>query len=110
MSVLDDIEKALSSVDIPIGLGVYPNETNCGKIVFDKGDTKPKIFMGGIVTNTESFRVVVKGIDYKQLEQMCDIIRVALQNANFVQVGGYNDVEPEQGETDLQLAVSFRTV
>ena len=110
MSVLNDIEKALSSVDIPIGLGIYPNETNCGKVVFDSSDSKPKIFMGGMVANVESFRVVVKGIDYKQLEQMCDTIKIALQNAGFVQVGGYNDVEPEQGETYLQLAVSFRTV
>ena len=108
MSVLQSVETALSGVGFAVGAGKYPDTPNdCGKIVFT-GEDKPVRFMGGSQADAETFKVIVRGGSYNALEQKAAAVRTALKNAGFIQIGGYEDLEPKEGETFMQLAVHFK--
>jgi hypothetical protein len=121
MSILDKIRDALSGVavfdgdtpsggEIPMGEGKYPDETGepCGKVVFT-GKDKPVNFMGGGQAGVETFRVVLRGDSYAVLAK-AGLVKTALTGAGFIQTGGYEDVEPKEGETALQIAVGFKAI
>jgi len=113
MSVLNEIQTALSSVGFTVGEGKYPQAPEpCGKIIFI-GEDAPVNFMGGGSVNFETFKIIVRGDSYRTLEQKTDLIRSALKSAGkFIPIGGYEDVEPKDGEDEelMQLAVSFKAI
>ena len=110
MSVLQSIQTALSGAGVTIGEGQYPAVPEpCGKVVFT-GKDKPIQFMGGEYADIETFKVIVRGDTYRTLEQKSDIVRAALKDAGFIQIGGYEDIEPKEGETFMQLAVNFKLI
>jgi hypothetical protein len=122
MSILDKIRDALSGVaifegttpsggEIPMGEGKYPDGAGepCGKVVFT-GKDKPVNFMGGGQAGVETFRVVLRGDSYAVLETKAGLVKSALTGAGFIQTGGYEDIEPKEGETALQIAVGFKTI
>ena len=117
MSLVGKIQEVLDNaaeVSVEIGAGRYPDLIGiCGKIVFT-GAEKPIGFLGGEQLGVETFKVVLRGEDdgddYEALEQIAGKIKAALQNEEFIQIGGYEDIEPKEDENFMQLAVSFKTI
>ena len=120
MSLISEIKTALSGITyesqtVEIGEGNYPSGAikPCGKIVFT-GEDKPVHFMGGGVTSIETFKVIIKGIeigdDYAALEDIAALVKSALVAQGCVQIGGYENIEPQEGETFMQLAVKFKAI
>ena len=110
MSILQNIQSALSNVGITIGEGKFPETSEtCGKIVFT-GEEDPKIFLGGGVIAYETFRIIVRGNDYRVLQQKPDLIKVSLKNAGYIPMSGYEDIEPEEGDSALQLSIKFKSI
>ena len=111
MSILQTVKTKLSSVGFAAEMGEYPDSVNdpCGKIIYT-GEDKPVHFMGGGEIGVETFKIVVRDSSYYILEQTADLIKTALKGAGFIQTGGYEDVEPQEGETFMQLAVNFKKI
>ena len=115
MSVLQSIQNALTGIGFPIGEGKYPNPSGVsGKIVFvggkDADADRLVPFMGGGQADVENFKVVVRGESYRELETRVNQVRGMLKNAGFIQTGGFEDIEPKEGETFMQLAVRFKVI
>ena len=115
MSVLQRIQDALSDLTqngaFEFYEGEYPNNgaNFCGKIVFT-GKDKPIRFMGqAMPLEIETFKVVIRGNSYRDLEDMADKVS-KLISAEFIQIGGYENIEPEQSEHFMQLAVNFKVI
>ena len=111
MSVLQSVQTALSGAGFAVGEGEYPNTPNdCGKVVYT-GTDKPIRFMGQAApVEVETFKVIVRGHSYRTLETMATTVKGVLTGAGFIQIGGYEDIEPKEGETFMQLAVSFKVI
>lgn len=110
MSILQNIQSAVSNCGIILGEGKYPETTDtCGKIVFD-GEEDSKIFFDGNTIFYETFKIVFRGNDYAVLEQKAATVRTSLKSAGFIPVGCYEDVEPKDGEAYLQLSVKFKSI
>jgi len=102
---------------VSVGLGRYLNQDGrpiCCKIIFAGGkqlphEDKPRNTMGGRVLGVEVFKVALRGNDYAMLETLLDYAKNALK-ADYAQISGFEHIEPKEGETALQLAVSFRAL
>jgi len=126
MSVLEKLKIVLGGGDytpivfrgIHLGLGKYTDDNLSvirGKIVFaSTKDTpyynSPKPVMGGEVIAVEVFKVVMRCTDYAILERDLNFAKEALIKAGYVQISGFEHIEPKEGETALQLAVSFKSL
>ncbi len=110
MSILQSIQTALGDAGITVGEGAYPDAPEpCGKVIFT-GEEKSVSYMDGKTISSETFKIVVRGTNYRALEEKTDLIITSLKKAGFIPLGGYEDVEPEAGDTFMQLAVRFKTI
>ena len=110
MSILQSIQTALGEAGVTVGEGAYPDAPEpCGKVIFT-GEEKTVSYMGGKNISSETFKISVRGTNYRALEAKTDLIRATLKRAGFIPLGGYEDVEPEAGETFMQLAVRFKII
>jgi len=97
-----------------IGLGSYIQNgmDYQGKVIFAGGkhmsdEDKPRNIMGGGILPVEIFKVIMKGSYYDKLEEYLNYAKIALKNAGFIQISGFEHID---GESLPQLAVSFKSL
>ena len=110
MSVLQNIQSALSTIGITIGEGKYPETSDtCGKIIYT-GEAAPQNFFGGTSFTFETFQIVVRGNDYRVLEQTINLVKTALKNIGYIPMSGYENIEPKEGDVFMQLSIKFKGI
>ena len=111
------IERVITILnDANITAGKYP--TNAfqikGKVIFAGGmgmsvEDKPRNVMGGDILRAEVFKVVLCGENYIALEKEQHKVKEKLRQEGYIQLSGLEHIEPKEGESLLQLAVTFKS-
>lgn len=115
MSIQENIINALQKEGFTVGVGQYPSMWDSGvKVIFFgtdklKNDKSVRIFDDNKI-EIVNFKVVVRSYDYSSLEEKINQIRVAMKKTGFVQLGEYEDVEPEAGEIYMELAINCKYI
>ncbi|MCL2797035.1 MAG: hypothetical protein FWD58_03150 [Firmicutes bacterium] len=114
MSLLGTIKNKLIAGNIPagsIGLGQYPDTESAQfcKVVFTNKD-KPAVFLGSDDTDIETFKVIIRGVCYSAMETLAGTVKSVLKAAEYIPLGGYEDVEPKEGDAFMYLAVNFKSI
>ncbi|MCL2860928.1 MAG: hypothetical protein FWE22_00735 [Firmicutes bacterium] len=117
MSVIRNVVDILrnEALGVTFEAGKYPESTSqvSGKVVFAGGMgvseyDKPRNVMGGDVLRAEAFKVVLRGTNYIQLEEILTKAKIALRNAGYHQLSGLEHIEPKEDGL-LQLAITFKS-
>ena len=120
MSVMKNVIDLLIGQNLGFGVkaGKYPDNAPpngiSGKVIFAGGagvssEDKPRNVMGGEVLRAELFKVILRGESYVALEESFGKVKIALRQAGYIQLSGFEHVEPKDDGL-LQLAVMFKTV
>jgi len=116
MSLITEVKNTLTQS--PNGLSstsIYDWEIPNGvtlpayRVVFADKD-KPVKFFGDNKVDIETFKIIIRGSSHSNIETNVEFVKTRLQGAGFIQIGGYETVEPKEQGSFAQIAISFKAI